>query len=333
MNKPGTGLLVGFFISLLFLLLLLIPSCMTAPQTNLLLQQSTNLPTAHEIENVPFYPQEDYFCGPTTLAEMLNFYDRDIQPETVAPSLFIPERQGSLQIEMVASIRQYGMLGYAELGNLNQLLSLVSEDKPVTVLQNQRLSWYPLWHYALVIGYDLETETVILHTGVNERRIVAMELFENTWRKGAYWMLAALPPEEGSDHFDPFLYVSAARDLIEVGQEQAGITALETASNQWSDYWLSYFLLGNHFLQINPQDALNWFKRGAQAGSNETSYLNNYAYALLFNDCAPQALEIIQRATLLDPDNDGLKDSLAEIRRNQSGPQAELNNQRAACSI
>ena len=175
---------------------------MTAPQTNLLLQQSTALPTAHEIQNVPFYPQEEYFCGPTTLAEILSFYDKDIAPELVAPTLFIPDRQGSLQVEMVSSVRQYGMLGYAVQGNLNQLLSLVSEDSPVIVLQNQRLSWYPLWHYALVIGYDLETETMILHTGVTERRIVSMELFENTWRKGDYWMLAALPPEKGSKHFD-----------------------------------------------------------------------------------------------------------------------------------
>lgn len=327
--NPGTGLLAGFFIAFV----LLLQGCMTAPQTSLLLQQPTALPTAHEILDVPFFPQEEYFCGPTTLAEILNFYDKDIAPDTVAPNLFIPERRGSLQIEMVASIRQYGMLGYAVQGNLNQLLSLVSEDKPVIVLQNQRLSWYPLWHYALVIGYDLEAQTVILHTGVNERRIVSMELFENTWRKGNYWLLAALPPGESSDHFDPFLYVSAARDLIEVGQQQAGITALETASNQWSDYWLSYFLLGNYYLQSNPQDALNWFKKGAQAGSNETSYLNNYAYALLFNECAPQALEIIQRATLLDPDNATLKDSLAEIRQYQTDTQTQLINPNASCSI
>jgi hypothetical protein len=324
-----TGRMAGFLIAFI----LLLQGCMTAPQTNLLLQQSTTLPTAHEIPNVPFFPQEEYYCGPTTLAEILNFYDQEVVPEAIAPTLFIPERRGSLQIEMVASIRQYGMLGYAVQGDLNQLLALVSEDKPVIVLQNQRLSWYPLWHYALVIGYDLETQTVILHTGVDERRIVSMELFENTWRKGNYWLLAAIPPEQSSDQFDPFLYLSAARDLIEVGQEQAGITALETATNQWSDYWLSYFLLGNYFLQRNPQVALNWFKKGALAGSNETTYLNNYAYALLFNDCAGQALEIIQRATALDPDSASLKDSLAEIRQYQSSSQVETVNQNASCSI
>lgn len=321
--------MAGFLIAFL----LLIQGCMTAPQTRSLLQQSTTIPTTHEILNVPFFPQEEYYCGPTTLAEILNFYDREVVPEAVAPNLFIPDRQGSLQIEMVASIRQYGMLSYAVQGELDQLLSLVSEGKPVIVLQNQRLSWYPLWHYALVIGYDLEAQTVILHTGVNERRIVPMELFENTWRKGNYWLLAAIPPTQSSDQFDPFLYVSAARDLMEVGQEAAGITALETATNQWSDYWLSYFLLGNHFLQTNPQDALNWFRKGERAGSSETSYLNNYAYALLFNDCAEQALEIIQRAAMLDPDNATIKDSLADISQYQSNTQAGLTNQNTSCSI
>jgi len=323
--NPGTGLMAGF--------LMLFQACVSAPQTKLLLQQSISLPPFYEIQNVPFFPQEDYFCGPTTLAEILQFYALDIEPETVAPNLFIPGRKGSLQIEMVSSIRQFGLLAYAEQGNVAQLLSLINEDIPIIVLQNQGLSWYPLWHYALVIGYDLEAEKIILHTGVNEGRIVAMDLFESTWKKGDYWMLAVLPPEKNSKHFDPFLYISAAQDLMAVGQEQAGIKALVSASNQWSEYWLSYFLLGNYYLQDSPGDALNWFQKGSEAGGNIPSYLNNYAYAALYNDCAPQALELIQRAIGLDPDNPTLQDSLTDIRQVLSEQQVEQTNLNSSCSI
>ncbi len=300
------GLLAG--------LLILLQSCMTAPQSGGLKVSVSQLPMRHEIPQVPFFAQEQFYCGPTTIAEVLNYFGHEIQPEQVAPSLFIPERDGSLQIEMVASIRQYGLLPYAQHGDLMQLLSLVSEGLPIIVLQNLGTSWYPRWHYALVIGYDLQEREVILHTGVNRRRHVAMELFENTWRRSDYWLLAAVPPEHSSEHLDAFVYTRAAQDLLEVGRSDAGTVALQTATERWPDYWLPYFLLGNHFLQPQPAAALAWFRQGLHAGQEESAYLNNYAYALLYNDVPDQALVTINRALRLNPDDPNLRDSLAEIR-------------------
>lgn len=288
---------------------------MVAPQTEFFLSQTPTIPVQHEISEVPFFPQEEYFCGPTTLAEVLNFYGTAIEAVEIAPSLFIPERKGSLQIEMVSSARQYGLLAYAGATTIEQLLSLVSEDIPVIVLQNLGTSWYPLWHYALVIGYNLNEETVLLHTGLSESRTVAMELFENTWRRGEYWMLATFPPERSSKYLDPFLYTRAAQDLMEVNKTDASLTALEAATAQWSDYWLPYLLLGNHFIAADPERALDWYERGADAGSQVPSYLNNYAYGLLRNGQKREALDTIQRALALESDNASLQDSLADIRK------------------
>lgn len=309
MLKLKTGLLVGF--------LVLLESCMIAPQTKSFLERPSNIPQTHEIQNVEFFPQEAFYCGPTTLAEALNFYDIEVKPEEVAPSLFIPGREGSLQIEMVSSARRYGLLAYAETTTIERLLSLVSENIPVIVLQNLGTSWYPRWHYALVIGYDLQDETVMLHTGLSERRVASMELFENTWRRGDYWMLVAIPPQKTSQYLDPFLYVRAAQDLMEVNQEAAALAALESATQQWRDYWLSYLLLGNHYLDDEPQLALSWYDKGADTGSDKPSFLNNYAYALLRNGYKARALDKIQTAVAIEPDNLRLQNSLAEIRRAQ----------------
>ena len=288
---------------------------MVAPQTESLLKQLPSIPLFHEILDVPFFPQEEYYCGPTTLAEILNFYGIKTEAELIAPSLFIPERRGSLQIEMVSSARQYGLLSYAGTTTFEQLLSLVSEDIPVIVLQNLGTSWYPRWHYALVIGYDLHDETVLLHTGLSQRRTVSMELFENTWRRGKYWMLAAFPPQRTSKYLDPFLYVRAAQDLMGVAKTEASLTALESAAVQWSDYWLPYLLLGNYYMNAEPELALSWYERGAEAGSQVPSYLNNYAYALLRNGQDREALETIQKALAIEPDNPSLQDSLADFLR------------------
>lgn len=286
---------------------------MIAPQTESFLEQRSNIPLLHEILEVPFFPQEEYYCGPTTLAEVLNFYGTEIDAEEIAPSLFIPERRGSLQIEMVSSARQFGLLSYAGETTIEQLLSLVSEDIPVIVLQNLGTSWYPRWHYALVIGYNLTEETVLLHTGLSQRRTVPMALFENTWRRGEYWMLAAFPPQKSSKYLDPFLYTRAAQDLMEVNKTDASLTALESATAQWSDYWLPYLLLGNYYMDAAPTRALSWYERGAEAGEQIPSYLNNYAYGLLRNGRSSEALGMIRKAIALEPDNPGLQDSLADI--------------------
>lgn len=287
---------------------------MIAPQTEDLLKQLPDIPLTHEIADVPFFPQEEYYCGPTTLAEVLNFYGFETEAEEIAPSLFIPERRGSLQIEMVSSARQYGLLSYAQKTTIEKLLSLVSEDIPVIVLQNLGTSWYPRWHYALVIGYNLADGTVLLHTGPSPSRTVPMALFENTWRRGEYWMLAAFPPQKSSSYLDPFLYVRAAQDLMEVNMADASLTALESAATQWNDYWLPYLLLGNYYMDAEPAQALSWYERGAEAGRQVPSYLNNYAYGLLRNGQNREALNTIRRAVALEPDNPSLQDSLADIR-------------------
>lgn len=294
--------------------LILLQSCMTAPQSASLASLQTNIPRAYEIEQVPFFPQEDYYCGPTTLAEVLNYYGSPVTPEALAPGMFTPDLEGSLQIEMVSSARQHALLAYTEQGTLLQLFSLVSDDIPVIVLQNLGTGWFPYWHYALVTGYDLDQDQVILHSGVTERRISSIALFENSWRKGDYWLLAAVPPSKQSDFFSALRYSRAAQDLIAVGQEQSGVKALTGATRQWPDDWLAYFLLGNHYLETDPSLSLHWFEQGKTAGSSEAVYLNNYAFALTYNGRYPEALETIQAALALDPENNRYRQSLLEIQ-------------------
>jgi hypothetical protein len=55
----------------------------------------------------------------------LNFYGHSTTPEGIAPSLFIPGREGSLQLEMISAARTYGLLPYSTNSSLDTLFSLV----------------------------------------------------------------------------------------------------------------------------------------------------------------------------------------------------------------
>lgn len=313
----GSPVKAGFIVSFIFLLL----GCATPPQTKSILTFPPHIPTHYEITQVPFYPQKDFFCGPATLSEVLNYYGLTQTQESLAPNLFIPELEGSLQIEMVAAARQHGFLAYAQAGNLKQLLSLISQNIPVIILQNVSIPWYPMWHYSVVVGYDLDEQEVILRSGDIERRVAEFNVFERTWQRGKYWLLAAVPPSKTSQYFDPFIYTRSAQDLLSVGQISQGVTALTSASQQWPDYWLPYFLLGNHFLNIDLSLANYWYQQGYPFAEKQASYLNNYAYALHASGCQTQAINMVEQALLLAPSDSNIIDTqkiiMAKISTNK----------------
>lgn len=301
--------------------------CQSPPQTLALLKNPPPIAKQYSIANVPFFPQQQFYCGPTTLSEVANYHDIAVTPEQIAPLTFVPGLEGSLQIEMLAATRQLGLLAYAQKGTMHLLLSLVAEDIPVIVLQNNSISLFPQWHYAVVTGYDLETQNVILHSGITENHRLNFSTFERTWQRGDYWMLAMLPAGMTSPLLEPFVYARACQDLIDTGQELNGIEALKSAIKEWPDYWLSYFLLANHYLENNPKLAVDWYQTGFQYGKNEVYYLNNYAYALGQIHCYAQAQLIVELALDLEPNNSNVTDTktkLLEASKKESRNQCKI---------
>lgn len=310
----------------LLLLLLLLSGCQSPPQSRQLLAEPPAISRQALLSAVPFYPQQDYFCGPTTLSEVAAYYGVEHSADSIASLTFTPGLQGSLQIEMAAASRQLGFVAYEQRGSLSLLLQLIDEKIPVIVLQNNGLSWLPQWHYAVVIGYDLDRREIILHSGLTAEYRLPLATFERTWQRANYWLLAMLPPGRTSALLDPFLYTRACQDLLQTRQTAAGVTALISATQQWPDYWLPYFLLGNHFLAQAPAEAATWFAKGLPLARQQPAYLNNYALILSELGCKAQATELIQTARQLAPDDANIQDSEQQIRTKATATTCTLTN-------
>jgi hypothetical protein len=69
------------------------------------------LPSAIELDQSPFFPQEEFHCGPAALATTLNAAGIGATPEELARQVFLPARRGSLQAEMPAAARRAVSLG------------------------------------------------------------------------------------------------------------------------------------------------------------------------------------------------------------------------------
>src|SRR4051812_2984801 len=65
-----------------------------------------------ELTATPFFPQEEYQCGPAALATVLQSAGIERTPAQLAPEIYLPQRQGSLQFELLAATRRAGVVPY-----------------------------------------------------------------------------------------------------------------------------------------------------------------------------------------------------------------------------
>jgi hypothetical protein len=171
---------------------LLLTSC--AHRVPLMEERVASLPPRTELTDTPFFPQERYQCGPAALATVLNARGVAVTPDELVPQVYLPARQGSLQAEMIAAVRRQGLLAVAIEPELDALLEEVAAGHPVLVLQNLGLDWLPRWHYAVVMGYDLGAQELVLRSGTEPRRITQFGVFLNTWDRSRRWGLVVLTP-------------------------------------------------------------------------------------------------------------------------------------------
>jgi len=167
-----------------------------AVQTDALLaNRPADLPVRVNLPDTPFFAQTDLQCGPAALATALGAAGLPTTPEVLTPEVFVPDRGGSLQIEMLAAARRHGAVSTRLPPELTPLLREVAAGHPAVVLLNLGLSIHPLWHYAVVVGYDLDTQDVLLRSGTTRELALPLRTFEHTWARSQHWAFVALRPD------------------------------------------------------------------------------------------------------------------------------------------
>jgi tetratricopeptide (TPR) repeat protein len=169
-------------------------ACASAPVQTLLDDWPADLPDRVVLQQVPFVAQEAYQCGPATLAMAFGALGRNVSPQDLAPDVFLPGRQGSLQVEMLAAVRRHALLPYPLPKDLSSVLRELAAGYPVIVLQNLGLSVQPVWHYAVVIGYDRGQGKIFLHSGPTPELGLSLHTFDHTWARSGRWAVRVSEP-------------------------------------------------------------------------------------------------------------------------------------------
>ncbi|MBF7729332.1 PA2778 family cysteine peptidase [Pseudomonas sp. N040] len=223
--------------------LLLLAACARAP---LLPPQSALLPATVELTEVPFFAQSEYQCGPAALASMLTQRGVETSPTLIKEQVYLPGREGSLQVELVAAARAHELLVYPVSPRLEAVLQQVAAGNPVLVLQNLAFAWYPRWHFAVVVGYDRRQGSLVLRSGTSKRWLTDFASFDATWARSGRWAVVTLPADRlpAAAQFLPWL--KAASDLEETGHLLAARQAYLTATRRWPEQAMGWFALANN---------------------------------------------------------------------------------------
>lgn len=181
-----------------------------------LADSNRRFPPQYKVLGVPFIEQKTAQCGPATLAMALNFQERATTAEELVPMVMTDPKRGTLRPDMISAARRLGYMAVPITG-MDLLFSEVSQGHPVIVFENLSVSWLPQWHYALVYGYNLETETVTLHSGPEEAKVWDLKKFERSWMLGDYWGLVILKPGQIAHSAGELANLAAAAGLERAG--------------------------------------------------------------------------------------------------------------------
>lgn len=310
-RHPAARIFSGGF---LFLCLLFLSAC-AGWQTDRLRATADAFPEPVELTSVPFFPQEEYQCGPAALGMALAWTGVAVTPAELAPQVYLPERRGSLQLELIGAARRHGRIPYVLRPQLESLLAEVASGNPVVVMQNLSLSWYPVWHYAVVVGFDLPGDQVVLRSGKDERRVLPLKLFERTWRRADYWGMVVLPPERLPFTAEEVAYVQAVAPLERLSRWQETATAYAAALQRWPKSLAARMGLGNsRYASGDKSGAEQAFRRAAGDHPDAGAAFNNLAQTLADLDRLREARAAAQRAVELGgPQSEIFNETLKQI--------------------
>ena len=294
--RPRTSpALAGFFVAVAIWL----TGCAT-PQVGQLAQHwPGDLPQQAMLQSVPFFPQEDYQCGPAALAMVLRSAGLTVTPEQLVDQVYVPGRQGSLQTELLVAARRQGLPAYALQPSVAAILREVAAGHPVLVFQNLGLSALPVWHYAVVVGYDRARNQLLLHSGRTERLEMSLFTFERTWARGDHWAMVALAVSQlpVTAQADGYAQAIAALERLHAAPAR---TAYAAALRQWPSHRVMLLGAGNTAYAMGDLVAAGAaYARAVQAHPDFADAWNNLAQVQWEQGALHDAAASVARAVAL----------------------------------
>ncbi|MGA6992301.1 MAG: peptidase C39 family protein [Candidatus Deferrimicrobiaceae bacterium] len=133
------------------------------------------------IPQVPFLPQEEDTCGPSSLAMLLRFYGVDVRTGEIVRETRTAGIRGTLITDLAAAARRRGFEAEVVDIDLERLRERIAAGIPVILLVDLGAWVYSRPHYLLAFG--VTPEGVVAHSGREEGKVIPFSSLEAQWAK------------------------------------------------------------------------------------------------------------------------------------------------------
>jgi ABC-type bacteriocin/lantibiotic exporter with double-glycine peptidase domain len=133
------------------------------------------------IPGVPFLPQEENTCGPSSLAMLLRFLGGDARTEEIVRETRTAGLEGTLITDLAAAARRRGFEAEIVDLTLARLRDKISEGNPVILLVDLGTWIVSRPHYLLAFG--VTPGGVVAHSGRQEGKVIPFSTLDAQWAK------------------------------------------------------------------------------------------------------------------------------------------------------
>jgi hypothetical protein len=140
-----------------------------------------SVPLSSVIAGVPFLPQEEDTCGPSSLAMVLRFLGGSVDTSEIVRETRTEGLKGTLITDLASAARRRGFA--AEIADLDlpRLKERISAGVPVILLVDLGIWSWSRPHY--LVAYGWTSEGVVAHSGRERGKVIPFSTLDAQWEK------------------------------------------------------------------------------------------------------------------------------------------------------
>jgi hypothetical protein len=240
-----------------------------------------------------------------------------VTPDDLVSKVSLPQRGGSLQVEMLAAPRGYGLVSWTLAPRFDDVLREVQAGTPVILMQDYGLWPISYWHYAVLVGFDRETGKAVLRSGEKRRLEIPVAVLEYTWKESSYWAMVAVAPDRVPVTATEASWLQAVVAMERVADRKATREAYSALLRRWPESLNGAIGLANVDYAAGDLPAAESALRDAvKRHPTSVVALNNLAQAVADQNRNEEALSLINEAVALGgPFSSSAEQTRAQIRR------------------
>lgn len=174
--------------------LFLVGGCSPPPAAHLPAAVPGAAAATRVLAGVPFFPQEEDTCGPSSLAMLLRFHGKDASTRELVEETRTAGLRGTLITDLAAAARRRGLPAEVTALDMPGLRRRIVAGEPAVLLVDLGAWAWSRPHY--LVAFGVTPEGVVAHSGRREGTVVPYGVLDAQWAKMG--RLAIVVTAEGS---------------------------------------------------------------------------------------------------------------------------------------